>query len=138
MFERTMRFEDFKLVGTVGVDAGCVVLCDPCYILPDIRRWIGTDHEESARNDSAAKRDYSDMLDLLGGPDYDYNKPLEPWGEGMGIIVNSGYGDGTYGVYTREVDNGDGWGKRVRQVMIDFMGDLNTEDDYYEEDDEEE
>jgi hypothetical protein len=44
---------------------------------------------------------------------------------GAGVVVSSGYGDGTYPVVAHFVDL-DGWGERVAKVEIVFIG----EDDF--------
>lgn len=101
-------------VGTVYVDAGCVMVGDPCYT----QGTDATDHVESwdeflretwpnvfggfGQINHAAQME--DAVNALGKP-------------GLGIVVSSGYGDGEYPVYvTRK--NG-----RIASLTVVFIDD---------------
>jgi hypothetical protein len=74
-------------VGSVYVDAGIVMLGDPCYTLPD---------DASSRNEIA--KSWPAFCDALYGQG-EQRDVWTPFGEGTAIVVNSGYGDGEYPVY---------------------------------------
>ena len=117
--------DDFECVGYVGVDAGCIMIVDPCYVLDD-----------TSRGGDPAKT-YQSFLDAAQGNNLINEARLEVWGQGAGIITSSGYGDGTYSVYARFEDKG--MGRRVAQILIDFVSDMDEpyeEEEYDEEDDE--
>ena len=93
----------------IYVDAGCIWIGDPCYIMGDdassrVHDWI---------------EGFCNKLD--NGKDV--NKPL---GEGIGLCINSGYGDGRYPV---EIEH-DSHSGRVKSVTITFI-----EDHYDDEND---
>ena len=88
------------LIGHVNVDAGLVWLGDPCYVLGD---------EASSR-----VRNWSDLCEKLHGPGKTSSAPL---GDGVGIAVSSGYGDGRYPVYADLDESG-----TVRSVTVQFLG----------------
>lgn len=76
--------------------------------------------------DDASSRvtDWSEFCDKLFACEVD--NVAKPLGEGTGITVGSGYGDGEYAVYVQRSDG------RIARAMIEFIG----MDDYYLEDDE--
>ena len=97
-----------KKIGSVGVDAGCIWIGDPCYIMGD---------------DASFKVDkWEDFCNLLNEFEFDENNFAEPLGKGIGTVVSSGYGDGEYPVYAT-ISHG-----RVKSVKIQFFGDEEDED----------
>lgn len=97
------------LAGYVDVDAGLVFVGDPCYTMGDdassrVTKW----------------GDFCDALFYENGKRSDYEQKgfANPLGQGVGVAVQSGYGDGTYPVYVTYGDEG-----RVASVTIEFMGD---------------
>lgn len=113
-----------QLVGHVSVDAGCVMVGDPCYTLPD---------EGSSRTDDV--RDWRKFCDRMFD---EKNKLAEgvvapfDWRE-AGLVVDSGYGDGTYPVYVDYVPD-DLFphlkGKpRVARLVVEFISD-EKEDEF--------
>jgi hypothetical protein len=95
------------LAGHVYVDAGLIWVGDPCYVMGD--------------DASSRVTDWGDFCGkLFNDPGYNegFTKPL---GDGTGIAVRSGYGDGSYPVYvTYEKDDLFG-GWIPSKVEIDFM-----------------
>lgn len=83
-------------IGECLVDSGQIMLIDPCYVLPDRPEEQGYDYRL-----------------LLKGWEDNKNKYFSTEG---GVVVESGYGDGTYPVYVKME------GRRVSAVMIDFLG----------------
>ncbi|MDX2059677.1 MAG: DUF4241 domain-containing protein [Gemmatimonadales bacterium] len=97
-----------KQIGEIGVDAGLCWIGDPCYIL----------HADPAPK--AIGRDWDAFCDLLheGGQyptckqfHYDLGHP------GLGVVVSTGYGDGTYPVFAEFNEDG-----RVAKVWVEFIG----------------
>ena len=96
----------------VCVDAGCIWIGDPCYVM-------GND-ASSRVNDWV--EDFCDKLDH----DKHVNEPL---GKGVGLCISSGYGDGRYPVEV-EVDTFSG---RTKSVTITFIhSDYDDEEDDYD------
>lgn len=93
------------LVGHVDVDAGIVMIGDPCYTLGD---------------GSSAPASWSEFVDATFKPENIVNKagvamPLEH--KGAGIVIPSGYGDGSYPVYVNTNSEG-----RVVSATVVFIG----------------
>lgn len=98
------------LIGHVGVDAGLIMIGDPCYV---------------TQKNHPASMDWDKFCDLLqkerekaDGP-MSWSIPYDQGHEGLGIIVESGIGDGSYPVYATVEECGD-FGKRITSVRIDF------------------
>jgi hypothetical protein len=91
------------LAGYADVDAGLIWVGDPCYIMGD-----------DASNRVVA---WHDFCDKLWSGDYDEKGFSAPLGQGVGVVVQSGYGDGTYPVYVEYADG------RVKSVTVEFIGD---------------
>ena len=84
-------------IGTVWVDSGTVMVCDPCYTQSDGRSsLINVDDDIFANlGDTSAIQ--------VGGAD-----------SGLAVAVRSGYGDGHYPVYALFKDH------RVMGIFVDF------------------
>ncbi len=87
---------DWYQVGKVCVDAGLIWLGDPCYVLPD----------NTSLNPGA---NWEEFCNKLG------EAKTKEWDNGIGVTVESGYGDGEYPVYVQY----DSYG-RVKAVKIEF------------------
>lgn len=88
-------------VGNVFVDAGLIWVGDPCYVM----------------GDDASSR-VTDWMDFCGKlPERNVNAPL---GDGTGLAISSGFGDGSYPVYVEFSDEGS-WGERVSKIIVDFQ-----------------
>ncbi|MGH7172938.1 MAG: DUF4241 domain-containing protein [Gemmataceae bacterium] len=97
-----------KYIGEIGVDAGLCWIGDPCYIL----------HKEQPPK--AIGKDWDEFCDLLLDDDqyptakqfhYDLGHP------GLGVVVSTGYGDGTYPVFAEFNEEG-----RIAKVLVEFIG----------------
>lgn len=98
---------DWEKVGFVYVDAGMVWLGDPCYTLdPKGCAAVNTWDEFCQRLSNC---------DGEGGNHHmiGHSSPL---GEGMGMAISSGYGDGEYPVMVRYTPEG-----RVAALKIEFI-----------------
>lgn len=78
-----MRNESWERVGEIGVDAGIVMVGDPCYV-------NATDHPI---------KNWPKFCDSLVGDTTQLN--YRHGSAGLGVVVSSGYGDGVYPVYIR-------------------------------------
>jgi hypothetical protein len=95
-----------KQIGEIGVDAGLCWIGDPCYVL----------HKDAPPQ--AIGRDWDEFCDLLGKEyptakqfDYDLGHP------GLGVVVSTGYGDGTYPVFAEFNEDG-----RIAKFWVEFIG----------------
>jgi len=107
----------WEQVGEIGVDAGLCWVGDPCYIM-------GKD----ASSHPCEK--WSDFCAQLHS-DPDHEKGFKQWDypaghSGLGVTVNTGYGDGTYPVFIRRNHEG-----RVAEVKVVFDGPELDEEGYY-------
>jgi len=102
---------DWQKIGTLPVDAGCIMLVDPCYVLPDSRQNSSGDVVKEA------PYDYKDMLEGMEEEGWPREFKVKPKNYSMplGMIVESGYGDGEYPVYAEYNREG-----RLVKVMVDF------------------
>lgn len=103
------------LAGWCGVDAGLILIGDPCYSAYDgdaddhpIHNWSNfcdmlEKHREKTKGDARLFK----QLDYTRGH------------EGLGVVMESGFGDGMYPVYVTVKDMGR-WGKRVTKAEIIF------------------
>lgn len=102
--------------GTIGVDAGCVWVGDPCYL----------------KNGEGPMQDWQKFCDKLISGDcgcFDTNGFMQFKYEAGhdGICVSSGYGDGEYDVLVRKA------GGRVAELRVVFITDEDTDNEDNEE-----
>jgi hypothetical protein len=92
-----------KKVGNIGVDAGTVMVVDPCYM-----------RDGAAPPLIDIKSIFADLEDAH----------TTQVGKGLAVAVRSGYGDGVYPVYAlmASSEETDGWGERVMGLVVDFGG----------------
>lgn len=132
--EAALPTEEWVLAGTIGVDAGCVTIGDPCYFpVPrrEYERLTGLDGGRDNLNSNVKKyiaayhipdADSTDETVTLAPADTEYF--------GDFVTVDSGYGDGSYPVYVKYSDEGS-WGKRIKEVRIVFIpDDVEDETDF--------
>lgn len=97
----------------IWVDAGIVMIGDPCYSWPN----------GSESRQKLGHGDWGSFCDKLSESDLTQGGPgptiAEPFGEGLGTVVSSGLGDGCYKLTIETVDVGD-WGERVSRITLDF------------------
>lgn len=105
-----MKTNNLTQIGTVFVDAGIVMVGDPCYTLPD----------DGSHRDQTTKV-WSKFCEELSAQEYDgYHKPF--FTPEVGIVVQSGYGDGEYPVFVEYSDEG-----RVKRLVVEFIPDEEEE-----------
>jgi hypothetical protein len=112
-----------KKIGSVFVDAGIVMVGDPCYTLSD---------DASHRTEVAT--DWSKFCEMMFAPGphqrgHHEGEAVEPLGEGVGIVVQTGWGDGEYPVFVEYA------GGRIARLVVEFIPD-EDEDDWDEDEDE--
>ena len=91
----------WETVGEIGVDAGRVIVGDPCYFAaPD------------------ASNAFESLDELWGQVGERLVAPLafKHGGHGMAVVVSSGLGDGVYPVEVRRAKNG-----RIAELRVKFM-----------------
>ena len=88
-------------VGSVYVDAGIVMIGDPCYTLSD---------------DASHRADVAKSWDKFCEAINTHTGIAEPFSTGFGIVIPSGYGDGAYPVYAKYNDEG-----RITEVKVVFI-----------------
>ena len=118
-----MKQYEQKLVGHIAVDAGICMVGDPCYVLKD----------EGEERYPGIGKTWGDFVNLLyeedGTPANNMQLYFdkEKTNAGLGVVVQSGYGDGYYPVYIRKNSEG-----RVIEVTVKF--DENEDDEGIESD----
>lgn len=99
-------------IGTIFVDAGIVMVGDPCYSLPD-----------NGSHRDAIARDWLRFCEATFADPNNADGYSTPLGEGTSVVVSSGYGDGQYPVFVERSPDG-----RVARLVVEFIAD----DDYEE------
>lgn len=103
--------ETWQTIGTVGVDSGMLMLCDPCYI-------VGKGKSSPADSMQAPlqaefEKSWDDFCDRLG---YTYAQLNYNGGHaGLGVVFHSGLGDGEYAVEAKFVDD------KIQEIRIKFF-----------------
>lgn len=91
-------------VGVVGVDAGCLMVGDPCYFINDPGSKTASSH--------LTWKDCCDMMAREdGGP---VQLDFEAGHEGLGVIVGTTHGDGCYPVFVETYARG------RRRLVVDL------------------
>jgi len=109
---------EWKKIGECGVDAGCIMIVDPCYVLPDKE-----DSKPIATYNEFLYESFDKLKQEPGETDRDFQhrknehamKPLEIFG---GVIAPTRDGDGTFPVFAKY----EGDDSRPTALMIDFSG----------------
>ena len=112
------------LLGSIGVDSGQMMLCDPCYI----SSWGGDefdpDRHELMQKNNEYEFSYAGACatTLKRTPDgYSQGGVLQNFiGANLAAVCSSGFGDGVYEVWITVSDEGD-WGQRVSKMEIIFI-----------------
>jgi hypothetical protein len=89
----------WKTIGEISVDAGMAMVCDPCYLAPD----AGRPHPA---------HDWGEFCNAMGKSHF-MELPA-----GQGVVVRTGYGDGSYPVQVRLNREG-----RVAEMRVLFIED---------------
>ena len=108
-------------VGTVGVDSGTMMMCDPCYAFSKREnnegKLIGNDIKT-----------YDEILDDYKEGGFIFGKelgmPIKINSDNFadGVVFSTGFGDGVYPVTIDVVDCGE-YGTRVKSATITFIQD---------------
>lgn len=102
-------------IGVVGVDSGQLVVCDPAYIRGygnqrELNDYEALVHRVDEANPSEARVPRFAQLRYDMGHD------------GLGVVFDSGLGDGEYEVWATIGDLPD-WGERIKKVEIVLVAD---------------
>ncbi len=97
---------EFETIGVIGVDAGMCWVGDPCYcVTPD-----------SAHHPADTWADFCKRLVESGHDERGFTAfPYARGHEGLGVAVNTGYGDGVYPVQIRRNSEG-----RIAELRVLF------------------
>lgn len=88
-------------IGTVGVDAGMLMVGDPCY-------FVGKD---ASINESCESWDQA-CNEIFCKPDVRRDTPMDVYG--LGVAISTTYGDGEYNVYLETSASG------KRRLVVDL------------------
>ncbi len=99
-----MENNKWEKVGEIGVDAGLCWVGDPCYIMGE----DASSHPCKTWNEFCDKLQRGEKKGIM-----QWNYPLGH--AGLGVTVETGYGDGVYPVYVKRNDEG-----RIMQVKVMF------------------
>ena len=109
-------------VGVIGVDAGLCWIGDPCYFLHDDNSK-DKDLGESWSSSTGFCKILEQKQKESGQPAAQFNYDLGH--PGLGICVNTGYGDGTYDVFIKKNEEG-----RVMEAKVIFIDENEKEENY--------
>ena len=107
-----------RTLGTIGVDSGTMMFCDPCYVIKEMNKL----EEEYFFSDSQldweefCKTRLVTLKEGVNGSVVNLNN--DSYADGA--IMNTGFGDGSYKVEIEEGDFGK-YGKRVVSAKITFI-----------------
>lgn len=119
----TVRME-VKYIGSVAVDSGQLMVCDPCYINGE--RWSHIGFNPSKADDEGMYPfDYNGACGATLSEKHFGALKFDNDIAGAGVAFSSGYGDGIYPVYATLVHD-EMWGTRIAKVEI-LMIDIEEE-----------
>lgn len=94
-------------IGYIDVDAGLCWIGDPCYIIPN---------EEGKTKRFKDWRSFCNELHENENNYQHHEWPHQLGHQGLGITVETGYGDGSYPVFIKTNEDG-----RVAEVIVRFI-----------------
>lgn len=97
-------------IGIVGVDSGQLVVCDPCYINHDDEQKELNDYETLLKKRGIDDNRVKGKTEKYTQLNYDKGH------EGLGVVFDTGLGDGVYEVYATIGETK--WGERVKKVEV--------------------
>jgi hypothetical protein len=109
-----IKTDSFKLAGYFTVDSGQAMVGDPCYL----------DDWDTNKNDEWNLEGKEGQYSYHGASAMTIPNSYGELGNAKAVVFNTGYGDGMYPVYVEINQDG-----RVSKVLIDFLGELNKEND---------
>ena len=98
--------QKWEKVGKVGVDSGTIYIGDPCYVLH---------RDKVAKLPKDLGKNWMEFCDRLGN-DQTTQFKYDLGHTGLGVALQSGYGDGCYDVEVQRTDEG-----RVKAVRVVFI-----------------
>lgn len=99
-------------IGKVGVDAGMLMIGDPCYFIGD---------EAAARHPFPTWDRFIAAQQDREGPDFELLHQIEfrPGSTGLGVVAATAHGDGLFTVYALKADKTD-----RTQALLVITGDM--------------
>lgn len=96
-----------KLIGSVAVDSGQLMITDPCYL----SRWKNNEVEDLEQKEIDNSYSYNGACHTTFKRE-DQGGELE---DGLAVAFSSGYGDGTYPVFAEYDHN-----NRIEKITIEL------------------
>jgi hypothetical protein len=114
-----MKDKEWTKVGSVGVDAGLMMIGDPSYSIGanPSNDWITDDWDDFCR-ELFNSQEFAEHQVV--------NVPFSLGHEGAAVVTSTGFGDGSYDVFVKYSDEGE-WGRRVAEAKIVFIEDEEIE-----------
>lgn len=114
--EREVYVSGEHLVGYVDVDAGLMLVGDPCYYSKDNPMQNWSEFCDRLFKEEIGKEHLPTVYRLPHREDH----------YGKGVVTSTGYGDGSYPVYVTITDEGI-WGRRVAGLRVEFIGEMEED-----------
>lgn len=109
---------EWRKLGEVGVDAGCLMVCDPCYV-------VGKDSEINARFPDGWSQFCAEQFDYTTGASDNPQVNYARGHAGLGVVASTACGDGCFavlGLFQVGIING------MPLAMVVVTGDVNPND----------
>jgi hypothetical protein len=103
----------WQTIGRVGVDAGMLLICDPCYIVGKGKSSPADSMLPQAPLAEEFEKSWGDFCDRLEATSTQLNYNMGQ--AGLGVVFDSGFGDGEYDVEAKIVDD------RIQEIRIKFF-----------------
>ncbi len=112
--KKNKKFDNgWEYAGMVGVDSGQVMFCDPCYINSEWEKGEGERNLFNKKN--KGKFSYGGCCVSTNSKERYGQLNYKIGHAGAGVVMSSGYGDGTYEVYVKRNEEG-----RIVEAKIIF------------------
>jgi len=115
MKNENIPMNEWVQIGEVGVDAGLMMIGDPCYVThPDPANALIEDW------DKLCAHVFEETNQIHGQVACEV--PFVAGHSGAAVITSTGFGDGSYEVFAKFIDAKE-WGIRIKEVKVVFIED---------------
>jgi len=114
---KTIKFDETKVYSCVGVDAGLLMLGDPCYHLHKSPH-ADQPHERLDRFFGTSWHEFLANFRRIESPSGVTHAECASGANGLTTVISHFGGDGVYPIYATHDEHG-----RLAQVIIDFQAD---------------